>query len=402
MMNRLACCIFTILAASVGALQLFGQSVSKTVNLPGDVTLTLSKVADLRLSSGLIFRKGCSPACYSEGELVAYPFRGGIQVTDTNDGRVTLLKTGDNKTYVNINISRNGKYVEAAGHGRVLVWELASGRIVSSIKARPYQDESALSPTGNALFYHEPPGFVGKINDSYGSYSLLYPMSVKDSYSLEPQVVKDQYPLFRSGNLSPGGGAFSPTDEDLLAVQYRWRIYLWNYKSRTVVRKFIDADHDQRIDREFAHGNIDNIGFSNDGSLLFSQGGGHIRIWDVRNGMLLHDLVIGGKVWGITTISKDNRFVASSDDDGIVCVYEIRSGKLLMRVGNGNYRPYFSDPKVGLVSVESGDIFDLETGGRVDGVKGEFLADGKLLLKNSDGSLSAWRVSRKKASGRPN
>ncbi len=373
-------------------LKVSGQKDSVSYQIDGKSPIVLRKIAELKKQQGLVYRKGCSPNCYAIDNFVAYPFRGGVQIWDTNNGTSTILSSKNKEIYAALEFSRNAGFVVACGHGDILVWEKSSGNIVSRLPDKSVLNQISISSDGQSLFFYQPKPFFSI--SYFGNYWLFSPLKSGSKFDLPPEVDRNtRHPDVLAG----GNGKFSPVDPNVLAVNYRFRIYLWDISKKAIIRKFIDKTFADGIDidNEYAHGNDDFLGFNNDGSLLFSQGGGHIRIWDVATGKLLQDLRIEHKAWGVTKFSDDSKYLATANSYGLVSVWDVSSGNMVWSWGKNNYRPNFSNPEVGLVSVESGDVFDFKTGKKVEGLKGEFLPDGKLLQENKDGSFSTWSVERK-------
>jgi WD40 repeat protein len=382
--------VFSVLAC-FNALSLYGQVIDRSIEIGDGHTLSISQIAELKKQTGLAYRKGCSPACYAMDDYAGFPFRGGIQLWNVLDGSSTILRSGNSQTYTSIAFSQDAKVVAAAGNGEVLVWEAASHSVISKLRAKPYQDNISLNKNGQAMFFYEPPSYLGGLVSSFGQSLLFYPIEAVKGGNLPPEIDPDRYP-HRFEYLGPGGGRFSPVEPDLLAVHYRVRIYLWNVRTKTIVRKFIDNGFAQTADPEFAHGNIDDIQFSRDGLFLLSTGAGHVRVWEVATGRLIRDFTIGGRWSGLTTFSLDNKYIATTNSDGVTNIGEIATGKIVWRGGKDNYRPHFSDSRISLISLDNGDIFNFRTGKEVEGLKGEFLANGDLLLKSVGTDYSVWRI----------
>jgi len=210
-------------------------------------------------------------------------------------------------------------------------------------------------------------------------------------------------PLYDTGRLNIANEASFSPDGKLIAVAYSYRIYLWDVATSSIIHQLVDP----KLEYEMSQGGIYHLQFSSDSSLLTSTAAdGTAKIWDVKTGELQQTLNFGGKVWGITAISKDNKLFASSTANGVIKVYEISNSKLLSQFGKNNYNPSFSAPDIGLISVgieskdfyngkETSDIYEIQTGEKLDGMKGEFLTNGNLLVRNSDESMSIWTVEKK-------
>jgi WD40 repeat protein len=152
---------------------------------------------------------------------------------------------------------------------------------------------------------------------------------------------------------------------------------------------------DKRLDYETSQGSIYEVRFSVDGSLLLSRAAdGTVKVWDVQSGDLKQTLRLNASVHGQTSFSRDNTYIATGDNKGKISVWEVSSGKMLWKKSIKKHNPSFSSPDVSLISVESGDIFDVSTGEKLEGIRGEFLSDGKLLKRDRDGKISIWSVQR--------
>lgn len=104
---------------------------------------------------------------------------------------------------------------------------------------------------------------------------------------------------------------------------------------------------------------------------------------------------LANRVHGKATLRADGKYMAIGDIKWQISLWDTSSGRMLWKGARKNYFPSFSSPDVRLVSVEGGEIFDVLSGERVQGIKGEFLTDGQLLVKENDGNMSTWKVERR-------
>jgi WD40 repeat protein len=358
----------------------------------GDSTFNLEKLADLELTERER-RYGPGIRAGGAGEYAFGSASGGIKVWNLRTGQSRLCAGEANRTYNRIALSKNGKFLAGYRNKKIYIWETSTCRTLKFLEvARDLNLYGlALSSNGKYLFYaHDDSRFLR----SREKIVLWDIERGKEIANLQPErlpIFGSGYdPLFDKEALRPANGTFSP-DSRILAVQYSYRIYLWNVEAGTMIRRLVDKS----LDDEASQGGIYEVSFSEDGSMLLSRAAdGTVKVWDVQTGDLKQTFRINDRVHGRASFSRDNRYVAAGDRKGEISVWEVSSGKMLWKQRLKSYLPLFSSPEVSLISVESGDIFDVRTGEKIEGIRGEFLSDGKLLVKQDDGNFSTWAVRR--------
>lgn len=379
-----------IMILTVYALSAFSQEKTQVIDQAGN-HIVFTKKADLTKKKEL---KGYSRIFSSSGNSLAIGFKGGVQVWNTDDGSTQVLLGEKGNTYWETKFSLNSESVAATDGKRIFTWNLdrPNNPIIISESVRP--ESFSISPEGSYLFF-----YVGR-NPLWGyaaeksSFTLWDLQEDVAKAELRPErlpIYGNGYdPLYDKDNLNLASANFSP-DGKTVAVEYSYRIYLWDVNTGKVLRRLVDPS----LPDERSSAAIYRVVFSSNGKLLASSAwDGTVALWEVETGKFIRRLEIGDRVWGVTSISGDNRFVLTGDRKGKISLWEISTGKMLWEAGKGNYRPSLSSLEVGLISVESGDIYNLRTGEKLGGIKGEFLSDGKLLVKEKDGNMSTWVVQR--------
>lgn len=369
----------------------FAQSSERIIR-HGNRTFNLQKVAELELTERER-RYGPGIRAGGAGEYAFGSASGGIKVWNLRTGQSKLCAGEANRTYNRIALSKNGKFLAGYRNKKIYIWETSTCRTLKFLEvARDLNLYGlALSSNGKYLFYaHDDSRFLR----SREKIVLWDIGRGKEIANLQPErlpIFGSGYdPLFDKEALRPANGTFSP-DSRILAVQYSYRIYLWNVEAGTMIRRLVDGS----LDYEASQGGIYEVSFSEDGSLLLSRAAdGTVKVWDVQTGDLKQTFRINDRVHGRASFSRDNRYVAAGDRKGEISVWEVSSGKMLWKQRLKSYLPLFSSPEVSLISVESGDIFDVRTGEKLESFRGEFLSDGTLLKKENDGNMSIWNVQR--------
>ncbi|HMO80000.1 MAG TPA: hypothetical protein PKD24_04345 [Pyrinomonadaceae bacterium] len=330
----------------------------------------------------------------SAGDFVVGAANGGVKLWNTRTGQSKLCPGEANRTYNHIALSKNGKFLAGYRNKRIYIWETSTCRTLKFLEVAKDLNlyGLAISSDGKYLFFAHDDSRLLRKREKVVLWDIELGKEIADLQPERLPVFGSGYdPLFDKEALRPANGAFSP-DSRILAVQYSYRIYLWNVETGTMIRRLVDGS----LDYEASQGGIYRVNFSHDGSLLLSQAAdGTVKIWDVQRGDLKQTLRINDRVHGRASFSRDNRYVAAGDRKGEISIWEASTGEMLWKQRLRSYLPSFSSPEVSLLSVESGDIFDVRSGEKIDGIRGEFLSDGKLLVKEKDGNMSIWSVERK-------
>ena len=367
----------------------FGQLVERTVR-SGDSTFDLEKLADLELTERER-RDGPGIRTASSGGLVVGAANGGFKLWNTRTGQGKLCPGEANRTYNHIALSKNGKFLAGYRNKRIYIWETSTCRTLKFVEVAKDLNlyGLAISSDGEYLFYAHDNSRILRSREKIVLWDIERGKEIADLQPERLPIFGNGYdPLFDKGSLRPANGSFSP-DSRILAVQYSYRIYLWNVETGTTIRRLVDKSLDDEASQVWIY----DVSFSEDGSLLLSRAAdGTVKVWDVQTGDLKQTLRINDRVHGKASFSKDNRYVAAGDRKGEISVWEVSCGKMLWKQRLKSYLPSFSSPEVSLISVESGDIFDVRSGEKVEGIRGEFLSDGKLLVKQDDGNFSTWAV----------
>ncbi len=360
--------------------------------------ITLRKIADFDLDERE--RKyGAGIRTDNSGNYSISSAEGGIKVWNTSTGKYKFCVGESGKTYNQIVLSNNGKFLAGYRGKRIFIWETGDCRLLKSLEVSKDLNNRglAISSNGKYLFYAFD---YSNTPNSREKVSLWDIEDGADKIDLQPErlpIYKSGYdPYYDRDTLRLASADFSP-DSKIIAVQYAYRIYLWDVETGKVIHRMVDGTlNKQSVEKKISQGGIYHIKFSNDGSLLASWAAdGTVKVWDVQTAELKQTFRIKDKVHGQTLFSKDNKYIATGGSKGEISLWETASGKMLWKGGKKNFTPLFSSPEVGLLSVESGDIYDLITGKILKEIKGEFFDDGSLIMKDSDGNLSVWKVERR-------
>lgn len=358
----------------------------------GNDEIVLSKSGVLELQNERKYRGYLVKLTNTESKL-AIGYKGGVQVWDTAAGSYKLCLGDEARTYNDLALSQNGEYLAGYREKKIFVWETASCRVVTSIEVDKDLNSNglAISSNGKYLFYVHDASRLFRKREKIILWDIERGVEIGDLQPEKLPIFPSGYdPLFSKDALRRPTADFSP-DSKLLAVQYSYRIYLWDVETGKAVHRFVDSS----LADEMSHVAIYDIHFIRDGSHLVTRGAdGRVRLWDVEKNELVQTFVIRDRVHGRATLRKDNKYLAAGGITGEISIWDVATGEILWKGARKNYFPSFSDPEVGLVSVESGDIYDLKTGQKLEGINGEFLSDGKLMVKEKDGNYSTWLVER--------
>jgi len=113
--------------------------------------------------------------------------------------------------------------------------------------------------------------------------------------------------------------AFSPDGKQVISSGFESSLHYWNPETGELVKK------------QGGHGTATNeLGFNKDGKLLLSAGSDQtVKLWDTAAGTPVRNIVVGSIAYA-AALSADERVIASGSFDGLVRVWEQKTGRLLL------------------------------------------------------------------------
>ncbi len=290
-----------------------------------------TKGAFVRQLLGGPFMGGPNELTFSlDGKQVACsPFGiGRVRVFDVATGKEILPCEGHHGTVQSVRYT--GKHtLMSTGEfgGPSLTWDVRTGRVVRSMpEGRPFD---VLSPDGKVRAIPNSDGTVLLLDSATGEKRRLLGVTLPRP---RPELI--MFPLMWLPG--PPVVAFSPDGSVLAYADPIGPIRLWSVATGEE-RGRLRTWHERRI--------VKSLTFSPDGQLLAvggREGDGMLEVWDTANGKLLRRVNVpvrgGGKIlppdlFGISAVAftGNSRGVAAVNSDGPVRLWEISSGRQLLR-----------------------------------------------------------------------
>jgi WD40 repeat protein len=260
---------------------------------------------------------------------------------------------------VSVVFSRDGSRLSSLSQGRMVVWDLATGKMNQSLEQR-VGSATALSPDGQFEATADWDGMVTVWDVATGKQVLSFE---------------------RSGRGAVSGLAFSP-DGKRLSVSNFSRFRVWDLATKKAIL--------EQATSGFGGG----VTFSPDGTLVAAVDRGAVRVWEIETGRQAFKLQGHMDPRGRAAFSPDAKFLAIGAIDSTVMVFDLADSKQLFilrghtaRVGGVAFSP---DGKR-LASAGEDNlvrVWNLETGWEIHSLKGH--TDGAYLVTfNSDGTRLA-------------
>jgi RNA polymerase sigma factor (sigma-70 family) len=274
--------------------------------------------ASLPKSSRTIYDLAFSP----DGSLLATDFDGySIRIWDVANQR-EVRKATFAKEVGGFSFSSNGKLLGCRVEGGIALWDLARGKEVRRLQNDPggeYYLRAVFAPKGGRLAVWGYDDASIRLFDANGSKEIRRFQAV-GAEKIKPPIWG--WPTYISVSFSPNG-------KILATSRSVGRIDLWDVENgKKLHRLAFDSSH---------HAGF--LEFSPDGTKLASTGVGGdwgwdntIRVWDVTCGKELHPRAGHGTSITSIAISPNGKTVATAGRDGIIHLWEGRSGKHLLRL----------------------------------------------------------------------
>jgi WD40 repeat protein len=290
-----------------------------------------TKGAFVRQLFGWPFMGGQNELTFSlDGKQVACtPFGiGRVRVFDVATGKEILPCEGHHGAVQSIRYTDKHTLVSTGEFGGPsLTWDVRTGRVVRSIpEGRPFD---VLSPDGKARAIPNSDGTVLLLDSATGEKRRLLGVTLPRP---RPELI--MFPLMWLPG--PPVVAFSPDGSVLAYADPIGPLRLWSVATGEE-RGRLRTWHERRI--------VKSLTFSPDGQLLAvggREGDGMLEVWDTANAKLLRRVNVpvrgGGKIlppdlFGISAVAftGNSRGVAAVNSDGPVRLWEISSGRQLLR-----------------------------------------------------------------------
>ena len=322
-------------------------------------TTSANNIPPPKKTSPGIFGLGFS---HDGGTIVTANFNGTVKLWDVETGR--LLRTLDGHTHVVYKgvFSPDEKTLASCSlDGKINIWEVATGTLLRTLTGHTQPVKAvAFTPDGSALasvsndgtlrlwdvakgtqlrsFVHRQPGDV---DDSVYSVLFIERGKVVIAGNGDGTISYWEVDSGKESRVLRGhnGPVFSLTlsrDRRTLASgSYDHTVKLWTVKTGNEIRSFSDRKMDGVIEQVRA------VSLSSDGKLLassevgFTQSGNEfhyvyrrIRVWNLKTGIEIR--IISEPKFEISGIafSPDNRLLAGAGPEGIIKLWNVKTGLL--------------------------------------------------------------------------
>ena len=329
-----------------------------------------------------------------------------------------------------VTFSPDGKTLATAGgDDRIRLWDVATGKEVSQIRALNLPSMAVLfSRDGKTLLAGSYDGNVNLYDVATGQPQRSFGAQVNRggiqglAWSADNKVVatsaadgtlrlwdpangKELRQLGGAEQVPISGVAFTPDSKQLASTAPGQAIRLWDVETGKEVRK-LEPPGNAPPNPGFSAGN-ERLAFSPDGKLLATAGGYNfpVTVWDLGAGKVLRQL--SDRTTGSLSVafSPSGKFLAAGGLDRVIRIWGVTSGKELRRLegsASGTTAIAFSPDGKRLASVGQDHavrVWDLDSGTEGQGLSGHrsavitliFLPDGKRLVSHGmDATLRLW------------
>ncbi|HAB19722.1 MAG TPA: hypothetical protein DCE44_25220, partial [Verrucomicrobiales bacterium] len=319
---------------------------------------------------------------------------------------------------MSVSVSSDGKFlVYSAGssEGGLSVWDLANGRLVqrvnrgggSFVKAPTFFDDERLATLRGDKTVEIWDARSDKMLRDYSPFeSDARGVSVSRDGSMIAVMKAKHYPQ----SLDPLTRRVTEairSDEDAIGT-----VVVLNLSDGTTLQRFDNPTDGGNGSRSASAAGLRPISFSPDGRLLgAASADAKVRIWDLRQGHLIHELTVNGDVNCIVFSPDSQRCATKSakwaggslQPSYMVQLWEIKSGRLVREFSSPNYVEQIayapdgkniaaacSDTKVRVWEVETGKLLVMEGHSQV--IRDvAYTPDSKTLVSASDdGTVRLW------------
>ena len=341
-----------------------------------------------------------------------------IELYDARTGRHIHTLQGHTGKVNAIRFSPDGRLLASASDDNtIMIWDVADGEVRRTLIGHSnYATCVSFSPDGKRLVSGSEDNTV-RLWDVFGNNAernkmdegglMINPCFSSDgmyiasaSYGDGIITIWDSHTGKRSHSFTSdrhiNSICFHPTDKQILATSADSIIKIWNVREGSLLHTL--SGHRQRVN---------SITFSQDGRYLASASQDKtIRIWDAQSCKCLQILKGHAEKINHVSFSNDGNTIASASDDKTIKVWNVKNGECLKTLSGHNDGVVYTSfsPNGGMVvSASDGNsikIWDVETGETLKSFgnhKGKmvhvsFLSDDMMVSASNDGLIRIWNV----------
>jgi WD40 repeat protein len=288
-----------------------------------------------------------------------------------------MTLSGHNSRIYNTSFSPNGEYVvTASGDNTAKVWEVATGKQITTLRGHPSHVFSArFGPNSKHVI------------TAGGETAMLWDAST----GTQIRLFEGHKGKVHSVDFSPDGAVVVTTSEDGTAK-------LWNAKTGKEIRSIEVTENGWAYD----------VAFSPDGRrLAIGAANGLVGVWNVSNGQKIRNFEGHNRAISSVSFNPNGRFLATSSIDGTTRIWEVSNGRLIQTFRGEDFRDVnYSPDGTYVVTASAGGIsqvWRVQDGKKMLTIKhssdalqvfsATFSPDGKYIVTaGDDQTAKIWRV----------